>query len=105
MPTKDEILNFLRELKPELESFGIYKVGLFGSYAKGGANIASDIDVAIESSEQTIARLGGGMRAFIYLDELRGRIANKFKISVDLCDTASMSDKKKLKLLERAIYV
>lgn len=40
MPTKDEILNFLCELKPELESFGIYKVGLFGSYAKGGANIA-----------------------------------------------------------------
>ena len=39
MPTKDEILNFLRELKPELESFGIYKVGLFGSYAKNGANI------------------------------------------------------------------
>lgn len=25
MPIKDEILNFLRELKPELESFGIYK--------------------------------------------------------------------------------
>ena len=40
MPTKDKILNFLRELKPELESFGIYKVGLFGSYATGGANIA-----------------------------------------------------------------
>lgn len=40
MPTKDEILNFLRELKPELESFGIYKVGLFGSYATGGENIA-----------------------------------------------------------------
>lgn len=48
MPTKDEILNFLRELKPELESFGIYKVGLFGSYAKGGANIAETFKISAD---------------------------------------------------------
>lgn len=48
MPTKDEILNFLRELKPELESFGIYKVGLFGSYAKGGANITETFKISAD---------------------------------------------------------
>nr|WP_315048976.1 nucleotidyltransferase domain-containing protein [uncultured Campylobacter sp.] len=48
MPTKDEILNFLRELKPELESFGIYKVGLFGSYAKGRANIAERFKISAD---------------------------------------------------------
>ena len=48
MPTKDEILNFLRELKPELESFGIYKVGLFGSYAIGGANITETFKISAD---------------------------------------------------------
>ena len=48
MPTKDEILNYLRELKPELESFGIYKVGLFGSYAKCGANIAERFKISAD---------------------------------------------------------
>ena len=56
MPTKDEILNFLRELKPELESFGIYKVGLFGSYAKGGANIAETFKISADLFDKTPAK-------------------------------------------------
>ena len=55
MPTKDEILNFLRELKPELESFGIYKVGLFGSYAKGGANIAERFKISADLFDEAPA--------------------------------------------------
>ncbi|MDO5046542.1 nucleotidyltransferase family protein [Campylobacter sp.] len=105
MPTKEEILEFLRSLKPELESFGIKKVGLFGSYAKDKANIASDIDVVIESSEETIQKAGGGIKAIIYLEELRSRIMKRFKISADLCDIASMSEEKKQRLLQGVIYV
>ena len=48
MPTKDEILNFLREPKLELESLGIYKVGLFGSYATGGANITERFKISAD---------------------------------------------------------
>lgn len=55
MPTKDEILNFLRELKPELESFGIYKVGLFGSYATGGANITETFKISADLLDETPA--------------------------------------------------
>ena len=55
MPTKDEILNFLRELKPELESFGIYKVGLFGSYAKCGANIAERFKISADLFDEAPA--------------------------------------------------
>ena len=55
MPTKDEILNFLRELKPELESFGIYKVGLFGSYAKGGENIAETFKISADLFDEALA--------------------------------------------------
>ena len=56
MPTKDEILNFLRELKPELESFGIYKVGLFGSYAKDGANIAETFKISADLFDEALAK-------------------------------------------------
>lgn len=56
MPTKDEILNFLRELKPELESFGIYKVGLFGSYAKNGANIAERFKISADLFDEAPAK-------------------------------------------------
>ena len=56
MPTKDEILNFLRELKPELESLGIYKVGLFGSYAKDGANIAETFKISADLFDEALTK-------------------------------------------------
>lgn len=105
MPEKDEILEFLRSLKPELERLGIKKIGLFGSYAKGCANIASDIDVTIESSDEFVAKIGGGAAAISYIDELRRKIVERFKIRADLCDVASMSKEKRAKILDGVIYV
>lgn len=47
--TKDEILDFFRTHKLEMqERFGVTRIGLFGSYARGDAREDSDIDVAIE---------------------------------------------------------
>ena len=48
MITRDHILSTLRSTKPQLAQLGIRNVGLFGSYAKGGGNTASDIDILIE---------------------------------------------------------
>ena len=62
MPTKDEILNFLRELKPELESFGIYKVGLFGSYATGGANITETFKISVDLFNKAPAKCQAASR-------------------------------------------
>lgn len=104
MPTKKDILDYLLSLKPELQEIGINKIGLFGSYAKDKSNIASDIDVAIESSQEFVDRLGG-MKALIYLEELRKRIMRRFKVQVDLCDTASMSQERKNSILKGVIYV
>ncbi|SFV58203.1 hypothetical protein MNB_SV-10-1407 [hydrothermal vent metagenome] len=50
--TQETILNYLRELKPELESHGIEKVGLFGSFATNTQNIYSDIDIAIKKKNE-----------------------------------------------------
>ena len=52
--TREEILDFLRQHKQEMhDSFGVTKIGLFGSYARGDAREDSDIDVAIELSKNT----------------------------------------------------
>ena len=52
--TRDQILDFLRQHKQELhDRFGVTKIGLFGSYARGEARDDSDVDVAIELSRNT----------------------------------------------------
>ncbi len=49
---KDEILAYLKELKPALQKDGIIELGLFGSYAKGTASASSDIDIFIRTSDE-----------------------------------------------------
>jgi uncharacterized protein len=47
--TRNEALAILDQLKPALEGrFGVKRVGIFGSVARGDAGAASDIDVVVE---------------------------------------------------------
>lgn len=49
MLTRDGILETLRAHRAHLASeFGVRRIGLFGSYAKGEQHEASDIDVLAE---------------------------------------------------------
>ncbi|MCI0387251.1 MAG: nucleotidyltransferase domain-containing protein [Acidobacteria bacterium] len=49
MLTKEKIMELLRENYPHLAAeYGVKKIGLFGSFAKGLANEASDVDVIVE---------------------------------------------------------
>ncbi len=104
MLTKNEILDYLREVKPKLQADGIEKLGLFGSYAKDRADVASDVDIVIKTTDDFVRKFRG-FKGFIYLDELRDDFISKFKRQVDLCDTASMPDEKQNTLLTGAIYV
>jgi predicted nucleotidyltransferase len=49
--TRDELLAKLRVLKPWLESQGIGRVRLFGSYARDEARPDSDIDLIVELTQ------------------------------------------------------
>ena len=56
--TKKEIIQFLKQNKKLfLQKYGVIQIGLFGSYARGDAQIDSDIDIAIEllSSHKNIS--------------------------------------------------
>ena len=49
MLTREKIIESLREHYPHLVAeHGVKKIGLFGSYAKGTPNEASDVDVIVE---------------------------------------------------------
>lgn len=46
--TKVEILDFLTSHKKEFhDKYGVEKIGLFGSFAKGNATAKSDIDIFV----------------------------------------------------------
>jgi len=49
MKTKDQILEALRRLRPELEErYNVKTIGLFGSALRGEQRSESDIDVLVE---------------------------------------------------------
>jgi len=49
--TKETILRYLKEIKPELEEYGIEQIALFGSFSTNAQNVYSDIDIAIKKNQ------------------------------------------------------
>ena len=76
MKTKDQILDVLRELKPELEArYNVKTIGVFGSALRGEQGPRSDIDVLVEF------RTPIGLFKFLGLEEL---LAERLGGKVDL---------------------
>ncbi len=46
--TKEELLNVLLQYKDTLKSYGVNRIGLFGSFVKDRQNAESDIDLLVE---------------------------------------------------------
>ena len=71
MLTRDNILELLRVKSPYLAAeYGIKRIGLFGSYARGLADEASDIDVVVEFERPIGFRF---VEFAEYLESLLGR--------------------------------
>lgn len=103
--TKDEILDYLREIKPDfVKSAGIKKIGLFGSYAKGKQNEFSDIDLIFIGDKAELEKLGG-FNMMNKISDLKDNVANHFKKNVDICSFFSEESIKKSKYIKGAIYV
>jgi uncharacterized protein len=57
---REDILKYLKEHKPEFErEFGVRKIGLFGSYARGKHHRESDIDIVVELEKPDLLTLVG----------------------------------------------
>lgn len=102
--TKEIILDYLTEVKPELEELGITELGLFGSFAKDKANIASDVDITLKTTEK-FSNNYKGLEALAFMEDLRQHFTKQFKRNVDIYNTASVTESHKQKILSRVIYV
>jgi predicted nucleotidyltransferase len=98
MKTLEEIKNILREQKNELkERYGVKKIGIFGSFARGEQKEISDVDILVEF-ERPI-----GLRFF----ELADYIEEILEIKVDLLTPNALKQKHLLwqSAAEDLIYV
>lgn len=63
---REQILDFLRQHKKEMhDRFGVTKIGLFGSYARGDARDDSDIDIAVELEGEHLFRKFFALEIFL----------------------------------------
>ena len=94
---RDDIVMDLRSISRELENkFGIKKIALFGSYARGEANDDSDVDILVLE----IVRKNG----FIIASAKR-YLSEYLKKDVDLGLYDSLRPFIKRRVLEDIIYV
>lgn len=69
MLTKELVLKLIRENRQEIKKFGVTRLGLFGSVAKGKQRGSSDLDFVVELHPKTFDAYMG---LKIYLENLFG---------------------------------
>ena len=75
MLTREKIIELLQEISPYLAAeFGVSKIGLFGSYAKGQQHETSDIDIIVEFERPV------GFRFFELVDYLENILGHKVDV-------------------------
>ena len=94
---REEILNELRRYKPILEKkYGITKLGVFGSVARGDVRDSSDVDVVVEIEN---------IDPFILLD-IKEELNKLLGCKVDLIRMRKNLNKiLKMRIKKEAIYV
>jgi uncharacterized protein len=95
--TREEITSFLKQHKGEMAlRFGVQKIGLFGSYARGEAREDSDIDITVELKGDNLADNFFGVLHFLE-DNLQHKI--------DLGIESNIRPEIRAKVMKEIIYV
>ena len=50
--TKKDILAIIRENQDKIKTFGVKKIGLFGSFVRGEQDVESDVDLLVEFEQE-----------------------------------------------------
>ena len=81
--TKEQVFTLLHKHQPDLQSLGVKRYGLFGSFVQGRQNPQSDIDILVEfeTGKKTFDNF---MHLAFFLEEILGR-------HVDLVTPESLS--------------
>ena len=93
---RDEVIHTLQQHMPEIQSFGVSRLALFGSFARGEERPDSDVDILVEFSVPV------GLFEFVrvqrYLGHLLGRV-------VDLATPDALRTEMRARILQEATYV
>jgi predicted nucleotidyltransferase len=95
--TRDEVLQFLSSHKQEImRNYGVVRLGVFGSYARGDQREDSDIDIAVEMETDHIFRKFFALEQYLK-ENLRGR--------VDLGIESALKPVARERILKEIVYV
>lgn len=95
MPSKrEEILSRLGAHREQIRSYGVRSLGLFGSYARGEDNLASDIDFVVEFEQKSFD-------AYMGLKEF---LEDLFRCRVDLVTSDAIKPRLRRTILEEVVH-
>ena len=94
---KSDIFNFLTANREAISSYGVRKIGLFGSFVRNSQTAASDIDILIEFKQEEET-----YRNFINLAYF---LEDNLERKVDLLTTDSLSPYIGPRILREVEYV
>lgn len=94
---RDEILEYIRQHKEELLQFGVEKIGLFGSYARGDNTVNSDIDILV--------KFGNTNSKFYSYFNLKNYLQDSLHREIDLCREEDIRKEFKEEILRSVVYV
>ena len=92
--TREEILKKLEENRETVLSFGVRRLGIFGSYARGEESESSDIDFLVEFEKATFDN---------YFD-LKFFLEDLFQCQVDLVIADVIKPRIRPLILEEVVY-
>ena len=95
-PRRDEILQALRDAKPLLDTFGVGKLSLFGSFARDEAREDSDVDLLVEFNRPI------GLFEFVRLQRELGTHIGR---PIELVTPAALKPQLRDRILSEAVVV
>ncbi len=101
--TREKILEYLRELKLELEAEGIEQIALFGSFATQSQNVYSDVDIAIRKKKDFLD-VYSSYDYFALISKIKSKIMRKLHLASDVFYLDSQSSFKE-QIEKELIYV
>ena len=97
LKTLIEIQNILTEIKSQLTNkYHVSQLGIFGSYARGDYNSASDIDILVEYAQKP---------SLFDLIELQNYLSDRLQMKVDLVTKDGLKPQIKEKILAEVVYL
>ena len=93
-PNRDEVLRIIERNKNKLQRFGVKKLGLFGSVARGEQTGGSDLDFVVEFE----------IKSFDAYMDLKAFLEQLFGVKVDLVLSDVIKPRIRKAILSEAVY-